>query len=327
MLNFFKKIVPDEKSAKRGGEELSSNTDKRACLESSPSPAPSSPSVSAPPSSPAPSTSSSSSMSPEQKKRMDEKKEEALAKRALKRKEAAAAGVVTFDNMEDMIQDEGWVEVLSDQFQKHYFKSLKTFLVKEENAGKTIYPPKNQIFAALNLTPLKDVRVVIIGQDPYHGPGQAEGLCFSVPKGQKIPSSLQNIYKEIDAEIPSFTRPKHGSLVDWATQGVLLLNTGLTVRKAEANSHNKKGPGRGWQMFTDVIIKMLSKQKTGLVFLLWGKNAQNKSKLIDKKRHTILQSPHPSGLSAHRGFFGNGHFTQTNDALKKLGNDPIDWQV
>jgi len=314
LLNFFKKKTPEKK---RSGEDLS-NDNKRARLDSplpsepkSPSPKPSSASL------------PSSSLSPEQKTKIEEKRKEALAKREEKLKAAAVAGDATFDNMEYMINDEGWTKALGNEFQKPYFKSLKTFLAKEENAGKTIYPPKNQIFAALNLTPFEKVRVVILGQDPYHGPGQAEGLCFSVPKGQKIPSSLQNIYKEIDAEIDAFTRPKHGSLVKWATQGVLLLNTGLTVRKAEANSHNKKG----WQKFTDVIIRLLSKEKSGLVFLLWGRNAQNKSKLIDSKRHTVLQSAHPSGLSAHRGFFKNGHFASTNEALEKLSTAPIEWQV
>lgn len=225
--------------------------------------------------------------------------------------------------MEKMIHDPDWVKVLSPEFDKPYFKNLKRFLVSEEKAGKTIYPPKAQIFRAFNLTPFDDVRVVILGQDPYHGPGQAEGLCFSVCKGQKIPSSLQNIYKEIGNEVKGFSKPSHGSLVNWATQGVLLLNTGLTVRKAEANSHN----GKGWQKFTDVVIKTLNAKKTGLVFILWGRNAQNKSKFIDSTKHTVLQSAHPSGLSAHRGFFGNCHFVKTNAALEKLGQSPIDWKV
>lgn len=339
LLSFFKK-VPTQ-GAKRVAAAAVTDTEsqlkkqKTASLSTSSSSSSSSPPSSPPAkngspspnsssnSSPAPNSSSSGGgMSPELKKKIEEKKKAAMLKR-LDKERAEAGGATTFDNMEDMIHDANWVKALSPEFTKSYFKKLKTFLLAEEKAGKTIYPPKNQIFRAFNLTPFEDIRVVIIGQDPYHGPGQAEGLCFSVPKGQKIPSSLNNIFKEIAAEIPEFRKPSQGSLVNWATQGVLLLNTGLTVRKAEANSHN----GKGWQQLTDVVIKTLSKQRKDLVFVLWGGHAQKKIKLIDKNKHCILKSPHPSGLSAHRGFFGNGHFVKINEELSKLGKEPINWQT
>lgn len=229
--------------------------------------------------------------------------------------------LVAYSNVEELIHDEGWKKALALEFEKPYFKQLKKFLQEEEDAGKIVYPPKHQIFRAFNVTTFDQVRIVIIGQDPYHGPAQAEGLCFSVSHGEKIPSSLQNIYKEIGNEIPEFKKPSHGSLLRWAEQGVLLLNTGLTVRKAEANSHN----GKGWQKFTDEVIKILSTNKQGLVFLLWGKNAQVKKKMISAK-HKVLESVHPSGLSAHRGFFGNGHFAKANEYLIEKGLQPVNWQ-
>lgn len=215
--------------------------------------------------------------------------------------------------------EESWLEALRDDFESSYFQDLKHFL-KEEVKTQKIYPPGTQIFSAFNLTPLTAVKVVIIGQDPYHGPGQAHGLCFSVPEGIALPPSLLNIYKEIQADL-GIPVPKTGNLEKWAKQGVLLLNATLTVRSGMAGSHQ----GKGWEIFTDNVIKTVSDLRAGIVFLLWGKYAQNKEELIDKEKHFVLKAPHPSPLSASRGFFGCKHFSQTNELLSQNGLGSIDW--
>jgi len=217
--------------------------------------------------------------------------------------------------------EESWKEALSDEFNTSYFTQLKEYLVAEKSKF-TIYPPGSQIFAAFNFTPFKNVKVVILGQDPYHGPGQAHGLCFSVPERVKQPPSLQNIFKEIRNDL-GFEIPKHGNLEHWARQGVLLLNATLTVRARQAGSHQN----RGWEMFTDTCIKKLSASCENLVFLLWGNYAIAKEALIDSSKHLILKSPHPSPFSVHRGFFGNKHFSKTNTYLKEHGIEEIDWRV
>jgi uracil-DNA glycosylase len=185
-----------------------------------------------------------------------------------------------------------------------------------------VYPLNSQVFAALQLTPLDKVRVVIIGQDPYPGPNQAHGLCFSVQRGIPLPGSLQNIFKELEASL-GIKRPKHGCLESWAQQGVLLLNTSLTVEAGKPASHS----GWGWETFTDELVNQLGKSREGLIFLLWGSHAQKKCATIDRKKHTILSAPHPSPLSAHRGFLGCGHFAKVNEILKARGEAPIDWNV
>ena len=215
--------------------------------------------------------------------------------------------------------EESWLEALHDDFESPYFQDLKHFL-KQEVKTQKIYPPGTQIFSAFNLTPLTAVKVVIIGQDPYHGPGQAHGLCFSVPEGIALPPSLLNIYKEIQADL-GIPVPKTGNLEKWAKQGVLLLNATLTVRSGMAGSHQDKG----WEIFTDNVIRTISDLRAGIVFLLWGKYAQNKEELIDKEKHFVLKAPHPSPLSASRGFFGCKHFSQTNELLSQNGLGSIDW--
>lgn len=215
--------------------------------------------------------------------------------------------------------EESWEKVLQPDFDKPYFKELTDF-VRSEYAATTIYPPASLIFNAFNLCPFSKVKVVIIGQDPYHGPGQAHGLCFSVNDGVQFPPSLQNIFKEIksDLDIPI---PTSGNLTRWAEQGVLLLNATLTVRAHSAGSHQKKG----WETFTDSVIRILAEQKENLVFILWGAYAQKKGAFIDNNRHLILSSAHPSPLSAYNGFFGNHHFSLTNEWLQKHGIDTINW--
>lgn len=215
--------------------------------------------------------------------------------------------------------EESWEKVLQPDFDKPYFKELTDF-VRSEYASTTIYPPASLIFNAFNLCPFSKVKVVIIGQDPYHGPGQAHGLCFSVNDGVQFPPSLQNIFKEIksDLDIPI---PTSGNLTRWAEQGVLLLNATLTVRAHSAGSHQKKG----WETFTDSVIRILAEQKENLVFILWGAYAQKKGAFIDNNRHLILSSAHPSPLSAYNGFFGNHHFSLTNEWLQKHGIDTINW--
>jgi uracil-DNA glycosylase len=217
----------------------------------------------------------------------------------------------------------GWLKVLGPEFEKQYMKDLKTFLVKEKEAGFTIFPKNADIFNAFNYTPFDKVEVVILGQDPYHGDGQAHGLSFSVKKGVAVPPSLKNIYKELETDIEGFKTPGHGQLTQWAEEGVLLLNATLTVRAHQAGSHQ----GKGWEAFTDQAISQLSEQKSGLVFLLWGKFAQNKSVLIDEHKHTVIKSAHPSPFSAHSGFFGSKPFSKTNRALTANGKKPINWQI
>jgi uracil-DNA glycosylase len=216
----------------------------------------------------------------------------------------------------------GWKEALREEFDKPYMRELSEFLRAEKAAGKVIYPPGPMIFNALNSTPLDQVKVVVIGQDPYHGPGQAHGLCFSVQPGVPAPPSLVNIFKELKRDL-NIDIPEHGYLQSWAEQGVLLLNTSLTVQQASAGSHADKG----WQPFTDKVIEVVNARPGNLVFLLWGAHAQSKQKLIDSTRHLVLKSAHPSPLSAYRGFLGNGHFSRTNKYLEQCGLTPIDWRL
>jgi len=217
----------------------------------------------------------------------------------------------------------GWLSVLDNEFEKQYMKDLKLFLLQEKEAGRTIFPKGADIFNAFNHTPFDKVKVVILGQDPYHGDGQAHGLSFSVKKGVNVPPSLKNMYKELETDIEGFVTPNHGELTQWADQGVLLLNATLTVRTHEPGSHQ----GKGWEAFTDQAISQLSAQKTGLVFLLWGKYAQNKSILIDEQKHTVLKSAHPSPFSAYNGFFGSKPFSKTNAILTGRGEAPVNWQI
>ncbi|MBR2871688.1 MAG: uracil-DNA glycosylase [Clostridia bacterium] len=212
-----------------------------------------------------------------------------------------------------------WDEILSEEFSADSYLKLREFL-KEEYSSKTIYPSMFDIFNSMKQTPFRDVKVVIIGQDPYHEPGQAMGLSFSVPKGEKIPPSLFNIYKEIQSETGK-TMPNHGDLTGWAKQGVLLLNAVLTVRAHQANSHK----GKGWEAFTDGVIKKISLLSSGVVFLLWGANARAKKVLIDRSKHLVLESAHPSPLSAYNGFFGCNHFVKANEYLVSKGVEPINW--
>lgn len=219
--------------------------------------------------------------------------------------------------------DPSWQAVLQDEFGKPYMVKLKQFLLQEKEAGQIVYPKNTDIFNAFNTTHFNDVKVVILGQDPYHGVHQAHGLSFSVQKGIAIPRSLSNIYKELMTDIPDFKTPAHGNLEEWAKQGVLLLNATLTVRACTPGSHQK----RGWEEFTDEVIKTISDKKEGIVFILWGAFAQSKAALIDENKHFIIKSPHPSPFSADRGFFGSKPFSKTNEILKKEGKQEIDWQV
>ncbi|WP_394366866.1 uracil-DNA glycosylase [Arcticibacter tournemirensis] len=219
--------------------------------------------------------------------------------------------------------EESWKAALEGEFQKDYMKDLKAFLLREKQEGKTVFPPGNMIFNAFNHTPFQKVKAVILGQDPYHGQGQAHGLAFSVQKGVTVPPSLRSIYKELKNDIEGFTIPNHGELTKWADEGVLLLNATLTVRKGEPASHHNKG----WEKFTDQAIIELSEKKKGIIFLLWGKNAQAKMPLIDANKHFILKAAHPSPYSAEHGFFGCRHFSKTNQLLKEQGLEPIDWQI
>ncbi len=217
--------------------------------------------------------------------------------------------------------DESWVSVLNDEFNKSYFIKLAEF-VKHEYTTQIIYPKGSNIFAAFNHCPFNKIKVVILGQDPYHGQGQAHGLCFSVPQGIDIPPSLRNIYKELSNDI-GMAVPKTGNLTNWAKQGVFLLNATLTVRKDMAGSHQKKG----WETFTDNVIKLISDKHNNIVFILWGAYAQQKEQLIDNTKHLILKSVHPSPLSASRGFFGNNHFSKTNNYLINNNKQPINWST
>jgi uracil-DNA glycosylase len=219
----------------------------------------------------------------------------------------------------DVRIEQGWKSYLSSEFEKPYFTALTQF-VRSEYATATIYPPAKLIFNAFDLCPFDAVKVVILGQDPYHGQGQAHGLCFSVPEGIEFPPSLINIFKEINDDL-HLPIPQNGNLERWAKQGVLLLNATLTVRAHQAGSHQN----RGWEQFTDAVIRVLSEKKENIVFLLWGSYAQRKGEIIDAQRHLLLQSPHPSPLSAYRGFFGNGHFGKANNYLISKNKQPIDW--
>lgn len=213
-----------------------------------------------------------------------------------------------------------WYEALESQFDQDYFRKLSDYVVKER-ASQTIYPSPEEVWSWTTKTDIKDTKVVILGQDPYHGPGQAHGLCFSVKPGVPPPPSLVNIYKELATDIPGFETPSHGYLGGWADQGVLLLNACLTVRKGEANSHK----GRGWEKLTDAVVRWISINCTGVVFLLWGLPAQKKAAVVDATKHHLLKSVHPSPLSAYRGFLGCRHFSQCNELLKQQGKTPIDW--
>ena len=214
-----------------------------------------------------------------------------------------------------------WLKLVGHEFEKPYFKSLQHFLAVERD-NHAVFPPREKVFAALNATLPHHVRVVLIGQDPYHGSGQANGLCFSVNRGVAIPPSLRNIYKELCADV-AMKMPAHGDLNRWAEQGVLLLNNTLTVREKEANSHQNKG----WELFTDAVIHQLNEHYTGLIFLLWGKAALKKAKHIHKNKQHILTAAHPSPLAAHNGFFGCKHFSRVNALLQANGSLPIDWQL
>lgn len=218
--------------------------------------------------------------------------------------------------------EESWRQRLLSQFQQPYMQQLRDFLKQQKALGKIIFPKGTEYFNAFNLTPFEQVKVVILGQDPYHGPNQAHGLCFSVQPGVALPPSLLNIFKELQRDL-NIPMPNHGNLTHWAEQGVLLLNAVLTVEQGKANAHQ----GKGWEQFTDAVIRELNDHREGIVFMLWGSYAQKKGQFIDRKKHCVLQAPHPSPLSAHRGFLGCGHFSKANDYLKKRGLEPIDWVV
>ncbi len=222
-----------------------------------------------------------------------------------------------------ILLEASWLEVLKEEFEKPYMIQLREFLKKEKESGQIIYPKNADIFNAFAKTPLDTLKVVILGQDPYHGTKQAHGLSFSVQKGIAIPPSLKNIYKELATDIPGFSKPNHGNLTEWAEQGVLLLNATLTVQAGMPGSHQKKG----WEIFTDQVIKTVSNKSRDIIFILWGNFAQAKSMLIDESKHYIIKSPHPSPLSAYNGFFGSKPFSKTNELLLKQGKDPINWQI
>lgn len=222
----------------------------------------------------------------------------------------------------DVRLDDSWKAVLGEEFARPYMAALKAFLQREKAAGKTIFPKGAEYFRALDLTPLDEVRVVILGQDPYHGAGQAHGLCFSVQPGVRIPPSLVNIYKEMQSDL-GIPPARHGFLEHWARQGVLLLNSVLTVEEARAASHQ----GQGWEQFTDAVIRAVNEDCEHVVFMLWGSHAQKKAAFVDRSRHLVLKAPHPSPLSAHNGFFGCRHFSQANDYLAARGRNTIDWQL
>uniref|UniRef100_A0A6I8NJW4 Uracil-DNA glycosylase n=2 Tax=Ornithorhynchus anatinus TaxID=9258 RepID=A0A6I8NJW4_ORNAN len=246
-------------------------------------------------------------LSPDQLERIRRNKEAALLRLAARH---APGGLA-----------EGWKRQLGTEFAKPYFSKLMGF-VAEERKHHTVYPPPEHVFSWSQMCDIKDVKVVILGQDPYHGPNQAHGLCFSVQKPVPPPPSLENIYQELSTDVEDFSHPGHGDLSGWAKQGVLLLNAVLTVRAHQANSHKE----RGWEQFTDAVVSWLNENLDGLVFMLWGAYAQKKGSSIDRKRHHVLQTAHPSPLSVHRGFFGCKHFSKTNELLKKSGKKPIDWK-
>lgn len=214
-----------------------------------------------------------------------------------------------------------WNPILNGEFAKPYWTELQRF-VYEERSKQAVFPPHDEVFAALHLTPYASVKVLILGQDPYHGPGQAHGLCFSVRRGVAIPPSLANIYKELESDV-GVRAPAHGNLEAWARQGVLLLNASLTVRASQAASHQ----GKGWEIFTDEVIKVVNAKPERVVFILWGASARKKKTFVDTSRHVIIESPHPSPLSAHRGFFGSRPFSRANEALVAAGREPVDWSL
>lgn len=216
-----------------------------------------------------------------------------------------------------------WTEALGEEKQKNYFQQILKYVHNERLSGKTIYPPQREVFSAFALTEFSDVKVVILGQDPYHGPNQAHGLAFSVKPPVAPPPSLVNMYKELADDIAGFQIPRHGYLVEWAKQGVFMLNTSLTVEQGRAGSHSQIG----WEMFTDKVIAQLNEHRDNLVFILWGSHAQKKGQFIDRNRHFVLTSPHPSPLSAYRGFFGCKHFSKTNNYLISKEITPINWQL
>ncbi|KQZ56955.1 MULTISPECIES: uracil-DNA glycosylase [unclassified Lysobacter] len=226
------------------------------------------------------------------------------------------------DDGERIKLEPSWKARVGDWFARDDMRALSAFLRQRKAAGARIYPPGPQIFAAFDATPFEQVKVVVLGQDPYHGPGQAHGLCFSVPPGVSVPPSLDNIYKEIHRDL-GLPRPDHGYLMPWAHRGVLLLNAVLTVEDGRAGAHQ----GKGWEGFTDHVVDTLNREREGLVFLLWGSYAQAKGKVIDPRRHRVLKAPHPSPLSAHRGFIGCGHFSAANEYLARQGQTPIDWSL
>lgn len=222
----------------------------------------------------------------------------------------------------DVKIEDSWKNALESEFQQPYFAGIKEFLIKEKQAGKAVYPPGPLIFNAFNLVPLGNVKIVILGQDPYHGEGEAHGLSFSVPVGIKVPPSLKNIYKELETDISGFKAPQHGNLEAWARQGVLMLNAYLTVEANKPKSHQ----GVGWERFTDAAIRAVSDNCSGVVFMLWGKPAQAKAVLVDKSKHLVLEAAHPSPLAGGK-FFGSKHFSQANAYLSQNGKTPIDWSL
>ena len=224
--------------------------------------------------------------------------------------------------MADIRLESSWKARVGDWFARDDMRALSAFLRQRKAAGATVFPPGGEIFAAFDATPFDAVKVVILGQDPYHGPGQAHGLCFSVLPGVEVPPSLHNIYKELASDA-GFVRPDHGCLLPWARQGVLLLNSVLTVEAGQAGSHQ----GKGWEGFTDHVVDVLNRERENLVFLLWGSYAQAKGKVIDPRRHRVLKAPHPSPLSAHRGFLGCRHFSAANQFLVRTGQAPVDWNL
>jgi uracil-DNA glycosylase len=225
-------------------------------------------------------------------------------------------------NEQTIALEDSWKSALSSEFEGGYMQKLKAFLVERKEMGKRIFPKGSEYFRALDLTPLSNVKVVILGQDPYHGAGQAHGLCFSVQPGVRIPPSLVNIYKELQSDL-GIAPARHGFLEHWARQGVLLLNSVLTVEEAQAASHQ----GKGWETFTDAVIRKVNDECDAVVFILWGAYAQRKAAFVDASRHLVLKSPHPSPLSAHAGFFGGRYFSKANAFLESHGREPIDWQL
>ncbi|KAL8578449.1 hypothetical protein ACOMHN_028721 [Nucella lapillus] len=296
-----------EKKAK-----LCERNEGAACPGSERAPSPQSSPPSSPPPQSSPPSSPALTLTPAQD-RMEANRKAALARR--REKENAET-----DNPLVINMGASWRQALSAEFTKHYFEELSKFVTEEREKGK-VYPPADQVLTWTQTCKITDVKVVILGQDPYHGPGQAHGLCFSVPKGIPPPPSLQNMFKELTADVDGFQHPGHGNLTGWSKQGVLLLNACLTVRAQQANSH----AGKGWEKFTDAAIKWLNRHTTGTVFLLWGAYAQKKGACIDKMKHHVLKAVHPSPLSAHRGFMGCRHFSQCNTLLERGGKTPINW--